>query len=335
MTSSTHTSIPINEATKLIDDGGLDTVAAKFNNAVVFEAGDTLQHVAVGTRLLLCVIGENGVNKTPIDTSKKFNETLVVVGAKSDRMYMGPRTACKEIGPSNKQSAYMRPLEGSARSEKFFAEIIRVYDDEHYAGAVAGHAMHAAKALVKGADVKKGIMAKFRNRKVHTPIAEDDNGTPCEFKAQRKVFSARPQKKSGTDFDTAEIEEYVALACTDTKRYERGHSLDLMPVFYPDGEKCTSYDTLRSSGAAIMVLALRPDWVNTDLGNISWPHTVESLQLLDVCTATTHAAVNAPDFLSMSSAKRVNEDPEDGGVTDFIKRRKVVALSTVSEDDSE
>jgi len=326
MTSSAPANIPVGEAIALIDDGGLDTVARKFPSAVVFEATDKLEHVAVGGRLLLCVMDSNGVNKTPIDTGKKFNETLVVVGAQSDRMYMGPRTACKEIGPSNKQSAYMRSLDGSPRSKNFFEEMFRVYAPDHYASAVAKHPMHAAKALVKTGDVKKGILTKCRNRKVHTPVAEDDNGNAFEFKAQRKVFSSRPNKKSGTDFDTAEIEEYVANATADTKRYERGHALDLMPVFYPDGSKCTEYDTLRSSGAAIMVVALRPDWVNTDLGNISWPHTIESLQLLDVSTASANTAVNAPDFLSMSSAKRDadsgSESDSDDAVTDFVKRRK-------------
>lgn len=307
-----------------MNNGGLQAVARQFQGAVVMNDGDVLKHVPVNNRLLLCVFDSTGKNRTPIDTSAKFHETRVVFNAEITRAYLGPRTACKEVGPSNKQSAYLRPMAGCTRSQHVFGQFFSVYNKDTYSDAVAKHAAHqATSGLIKG-DVRKGILGKFRNRKVHTPIAEDDNGDPFELKAQRKVFGSKPVRDTGTDFHTDEIDTYITAASADTKKYERGHALDLMPVFFPDGTRCTDYNAVRSSTAAIVVMALRADWVNTDLGNISWPNTVELLQLLNVETSSADAKIEAPNFFAMSS-KRKADGEGDGNVAaevvDFVKRR--------------
>ena len=114
--------IEFDEAVELINNNGVADFARGYG-ACVFEESDTLDHVACGSRLILCVFDKDGRNKTPVSEKDKFQQTSIAVAASVPKGYVGPKTACKEVGPSNKQTLYMDALEGSSASKKFFAEL--------------------------------------------------------------------------------------------------------------------------------------------------------------------------------------------------------------------
>ena len=321
-------SIDHDKAVAIINDKGLKAVGAKFPGACVFEATDTLQHVPDGPRTLLCVFDKDGNNRTPIDTSRTFHSTDVVVAVNVDRCFMGGSTTCKNdmSMSASKQSAYTQPLQGNAASVQFFKEMMRVYKTETYAAAVEAHAMHAAKQgkLLKGGDALKGIQGLARKNKLHTPIADDDDGNPRDVVMRRKVFSARHAwKETGSDYDNVMgIEQF----CEDMGPKTRTGNccVDPVPIFYADGSRVKQYDSVRGSSAAVVVYSLRGDWVNQDLGNISWPHQVEYMQLLTVTLARGDSVVTAPNLL----------DDEPTGV-EFVPKRARSDSDTEEEDEGE
>lgn len=321
----------LDEAVSIIDNGALDQIARKFPGSVVFEETDTLEHVPVGGRLLVCVFDKDGTNKTPVDETRKFHATDIVVGVNIDRAFVGPRTTCKEpSAASSKQTVYVKGMHSSARSDKFISEIMRVFNHEHYAKAVEKHPMHSAKqgSFMRGSDATKGIMALSRKNKLHTPVADDDMGNPESFVARRKVFSGRhAYKDTGTDFDTKDLRAF----CEEQAPKSRTGNLciDPVPIFFADGSKCVAYDEIRSSSAAIAVFSLRPDWVNAELGNISWPNSMSYLQMLTVGMARTDAAIEAPNFMGTAE-----EETEDAGI-DFTAQSNKRDASTDEEGDED
>ena len=328
------------KAVDTIDNkGGLNKICSLFPGAVVFEETDTLEHVPVEGRLLVCVFDKDGNNKTPVDPSKKFHATDIVGAFAVDRMFMGPRTVCKELSSTtSKQTAYLQVMQGSKRSQRLISELFKVYSHEHYAEAVDKHPMHKIKqtALCKNNDGKKAIMALSRKGKLFAPVAEDDDGKQRDFVARRKVFGTRHEwKETGTDYDRHDITEF----CKENASKSRtGHMcIDLVPTFFLDGEKCKEYDAIRSSSAAVAVLSLRPCWTNAELGNVSFPNSLDYLQLFTVGMArSADAAIAAPNFMdtvpeqpegSVDFTEANNDDDDDTGdeVDDFVAKRRKIA----------
>ena len=327
-------SLEHSRAVAKINSAGLSLVAAQHPNAIQFRESYTLRHVPVGTRLLICVFDEEGNNITPPDESRNFHSTDIVVGTEISSMYMGPRTTCKDLSmTTSKQSAYTKAIPGDKASEKFFSELIRVFEAEHYAQAVKDHPVHSAKQgkFLKGGDAIKGIDALVRKGKLFTPIRESDDGVPSEVVMRRKVFSSRSAyKETGTDYDNEAIQEFCTSQNGDV-------CVDPVPVFYADGTRCTEYDSIRSSSAAMVVYSLRPDWVNSDLGNISWPCRLEYMQPINLSVGRSDAVVTAPNLMDDNdnginltdgkarSPKRHGDPDEDEDVTDnldeFVAKR--------------
>lgn len=298
----------VGRATKDIDGGGLEQVAAMFPGSVVFEATDTLEHLPVGGRLLVCVKDKDGNVKTPIDPNKKFHSTDIVIGTAIDRAFVGPTSTCKkEMSVStSKQTCYTRPIAGSARSEKFHSEVRRIFDYDHYAKCVDAHPLHAAKqGFFKNGDAIKGVAKLAGKGKVFRPIGEDDDGNLVDFVVRRKVFNpARAYTDTNSDFDTDAIREFCESEGANTRTGNL--CVDPVPIFFADATQCTQYDQIRSSAATIMVVSFRPDWVNTDLSNISWPSRVEYMQCLNVGLARGgEVALSAPNFMD-------DEEPSSG-----------------------
>lgn len=288
--------------------GALQKVQERFPNAIVFGDTDTLSHVQTGQRLLLCAFDENGNRRT--DPDANFPATEIVVAARLVNMYVGPRSACKEIGKDNKQTVYAAPLAGNAASERFFEQIFAQYDKEKYAEAVGNHPMHSASTIVKGSDVEKGVMAVARKNKLHVPIRENENGVPTEFIARRKVFSPRQKyEDSDSDFKCDKIKAF----CSDEASKTGGTGMcgvDPLPVFFANGAKCTEYDSLRSSEACIMVMRLAGDWVSRELQNISFPNRLMYLQMLSVGLSQSND-IEAPNFMEDDDAAASPDDAED------------------------
>lgn len=279
--------------------GALDKVRDRFPNAIVFKDTDTLTHVEAGQRLVLCAFDEHGNRRT--DPDANFPSTEIVVAAKLVNMYVGPRTTCKEIAKDNKQTVYAAPLEGNAASERFFEQLFQQYDKETYATHVGNHPMHAVSTIVKGGDTEKGVMGIARKNKVHVPVREDEDGNPKEFIARNKVFSTRHKfVETKTDFDS----EAVKAFCADEAAKTGGTGacgVDLLPVFFANGDRCDDYDSLRSSEACIIVISLRGDWVSRELQNISFPNRLLYLQLLSVGLSQSND-INAPNFMDDEGA---------------------------------
>ena len=308
-------SLEHSKAVSIIQKGALDKVAARFPGSVIFEEGDTLSHEPVGQRLQICVRSKAGAVKNPPDESAKFNESVIVVPLSIDKAFVGPRTACRDLTMTDKQSFYTSAIPELPASRKFMEEIKRVYSHEVYAQAVAKHPMHAAKQIVKNSDMTKGIMQISRKNKLHTPITlSDEDGAPTNFVARRRVFGTRTAWKStGTDFDTEAIQEF----CEDNSKNGKNVCVDICPVFYADGSKCAEYDAIRSSSAAIFVISLRGDWCSTELANISFPNSILMCQVLNVGLSRGTHEIEAPNFMLDESevaeaADNFAEEVDDG-----------------------
>ena len=301
-------SLEHSRAVAKINTAGLFLVASQHPNAVVFKESYTLRHVPVGTRLLICVFDGDGNNITPPDESRNFHSTDIVLAAEVSSMYMGPRTTCKDLSlTTSKQSAYTKAIPGDAASEKFFSELMRVFDAKHYAQAVKEHPVHSAKQgkFLKGGDAIKGIDALVRKGKLFTPIRESDDGVPSEVVMRRKVFSTRTAyRETGTDYDNDAVQQFCEGQNQDI-------CVDPVPVFYADGSRCTEYDSIRSSSAAMLVYSLRPDWVNSDLGECA-PALLTAVSLLFITTPLTFAAPSShrQHFMAVPAGIYATHQPE-------------------------